>query len=767
MAALQKIIDIKKVGRFEKLTAPGNLRFSQVTLVYGENGWGKSTLADILRSLTRNQPLIIKGRETLATGGRQKVILLVDNQQCGFDGSAWSGSCPRIAVFDQAFINENIYSGDVVSLDHLKRQYGLVVGAEGVALIGQIQDVDKEQKEVTQTLKEKDQFLQTTTSALGLPRMNAADFAGLTVLEDADNAIAEKEKEVRRTTEKEQIRTATLPQPLPVPTPAAELTAALSRAVDGVASDLHHKLQDHIARHVPATPPPIAHETWLETGLAFNASQGCPYCGQELRDRSLLDLYRDYFSDAYKALAAEVKQRRQTLERYGRGEFRQAVKTRQEANRAAIENLKTLTGESCDASLDADAIAGKMESAAANLDAVFQRKQEDLVSAVAAGEYEDTARQWDEGCTGVAAYNDQIAVFGGRIEAIRRAQANVNLESLKNEVAALRARKKRHEAETAAVVVERQKLLDRQSALKKLKDTLRDQLTAHTKRITVGLGKTINAYLDRLGAGFQIDYQQPNYKGSEPAAAYSILINKMPVLPRADDIAEPSFKNTLSSGDKSVLALALFLATVNTDPNLADTIVVLDDPFTSMDEFRRTFTVNEINKLADRAAQVFVFSHELGFLRLLWDRIDQSKITSCAIQTGAPGMATLAIFDLEKATLPRNETERMKMIQFLDATEGDPGEIRALLRKVLEDFYRKGDRELFAADEMLDGIIRKIESATADHRYKGALDSLKDINFYTRNFHHAPVAGSVTENTSVEELKSYCRIVRDLTRGSP
>jgi hypothetical protein len=282
-----------------------------------------------------------------------------------------------------------------------------------------------------------------------------------------------------------------------------------------------------------------------------------------------------------------------------RGEFRQAVKTRQEANRAAIENLKTLTGESCDASLDADAIAGKMESAAANLDAVFQRKQEDLVSAVAAGEYEDTARQWDDGCTGVAAYNDQIAAFGGRIEAIRRAQANVNLDySLKNELAVLKARNKRHDAATAAVVAERQQLLYRQSALKKLKDMLRDQLTAHTKRITAGLGKTINAYLDRLGAGFQIDYQPPNYKGSEPAAAYSILINKMPVLPRADDIAEPSFKNTLSSGDKSVLALALFLATVNTDPNLADTIVVLDDPFTSMDEFRRTFTVNEINILA-------------------------------------------------------------------------------------------------------------------------------------------------------------------------
>lgn len=256
MPALQKIIDIQKVGRFEKLNVPGSLRFSPVALVFGENGWGKSTLADILRSLTRNQPDIIRGRETLATGGRQKVILLVDGQQSAFDGSAWTGPRPRIAVFDQVFINENVYSGDSVSHDHLKRQYGLVVGAEGVALIGQIQTVDKELKEVGQLLKEKEGVLQATAATLGLPRMSASDFAGLARLEDADNVIAEKEREVRRATEKEQIRTANLPQPLPVPTSAADLTAALVQSVDGVAADLHRRLQDHIARHAAGRDAP-------------------------------------------------------------------------------------------------------------------------------------------------------------------------------------------------------------------------------------------------------------------------------------------------------------------------------------------------------------------------------------------------------------------------------------------------------------------------------------------------------------------------------
>ena len=109
--ALEKIIDIQKVGCFEKFRVPGSLQFSKVTLVFGENGWGKSTIADILRSLTTDDARILVGRETLASAGEQKVLLLVDGNQAKFDGGVWQGVCPKVAVYDQIFINENILAG--------------------------------------------------------------------------------------------------------------------------------------------------------------------------------------------------------------------------------------------------------------------------------------------------------------------------------------------------------------------------------------------------------------------------------------------------------------------------------------------------------------------------------------------------------------------------------------------------------------------------------------------------------------------------------
>ena len=163
---------------------------------------------------------------------------------------------------------------------------------------------------------------------------------------------------------------------------------------------------------------------------------------------------------------------------------------------------------------------------------------------------------------------------------------------------------------------------------------------------------------------------------------------------------------------------------------------------------------------------MIVLSHDKTFLRLLWERIDQDLITSVAIQTGAPGLSTLTVFDIAVSTLPRHETERTKMLDFLDDTVGDPAEIRALLRKVLEHFYRQADPQNFAPNAMLEGIVRFIKTAPNDYVYKAAYDDLDAINFYTRNFHHAPVSGSVTEDTPIEELKNYCRMVCDLTRGA-
>jgi len=207
------------------------------------------------------------------------------------------------------------------------------------------------------------------------------------------------------------------------------------------------------------------------------------------------------------------------------------------------------------------------------------------------------------------------------------------------------------------------------------------------------------------------------------------------------------------------------MAKVNADPALGETVVVLDDPFTSLDNFRRHFTAIEIRRLCGRALQTITLSHEKSFLRLLWDKIDQSTIRSLALQAGAPGITTIAPYNIEAETQPRYLTERMQIEEFVDGEPHNANYIRTRLRTVCEDFYRKGDPSLFREAASLEEIIRILGSAPADHPYKGALEELRDVNQYSRPDSHAAIEGNPAEETTIEELREFCRRVLDLTRG--
>ena len=555
---LLKIIDVQKVGRFEKLKSPSSLQFSNTTLIFGENGWGKSTIADILRSFNLGQPEIIRGRETLATGGTQKVTLLFEgSRKASFEDGAWTGTPPPIAVFDQTFVNENVYSGEIVSHDHLKRQYGLVVGAEGVKILHGIQQTEATEREIREKLKEQEQSIQTITSELGLPRMSASEFAALERLEDANAIIEAKEIELKRATERKQIQNATLPEPLPIPTSVADLKSTLERSVEGVAAEARERMQSHIAAHAKKdSDPPVAHETWLESGLAFSAEETCPFCGQALHDRELVELYGNYFSFSFKSLAEDVKKRRQTLARYDAGDFRKTVNATVRANTAAIENLTNLTKEAFLNQIDGAALTEQLEDAARLLDVAFQEKLEDLVSAPDLAPYDDAFSVWDEARNSIETYNRAVCDYQDKIKRIRDAQESANVEVLTQALAILKARVRRHSTETEATVVAYTRLVAEQTRLKKLKEKQRSELKKYSDKVTSRLGETINSYLKRLGAGFRIKYDPPNFQGSEPATTYGVIINETRVSPRSDDLATPSFRNTLSTGDKSVLAVA-------------------------------------------------------------------------------------------------------------------------------------------------------------------------------------------------------------------
>ena len=101
-----------------------------------------------------------------------------------------------------------------------------------------------------------------------------------------------------------------------MPTDAQRFRELFASHIDGIAEKALAAVRAHIAAHEDGHKDGVSHEAWLEAGTAFIRGDQCPFCGQKLTDRALVDANKSFFSAAYKALAENVRKPRETFARY-------------------------------------------------------------------------------------------------------------------------------------------------------------------------------------------------------------------------------------------------------------------------------------------------------------------------------------------------------------------------------------------------------------------------------------------------------------------
>jgi wobble nucleotide-excising tRNase len=122
---IRSIQFLRAIGQFAYVSA-SSLTLGRYVLVYAENGRGKTTLAAILRSLSTGDPIPIRERRRLADSNPPKAVLACSDSQTPtvFENGAWNRNFPNIIVFDDQFVNENVYSGLAVEATHRQHLHG-------------------------------------------------------------------------------------------------------------------------------------------------------------------------------------------------------------------------------------------------------------------------------------------------------------------------------------------------------------------------------------------------------------------------------------------------------------------------------------------------------------------------------------------------------------------------------------------------------------------------------------------------------------------
>jgi len=760
---LRKIISIKNVGRFLNCSALGDVELKRYNMIFAENGRGKTTLCAILRSLQSGKAAHILGRATLGIGDAPEINMLIDGGTLTFSRSTWSATVPDLDIFDSTFVSENVYSGDTVDLNHKRNLYRVIVGKQGVELARQIETLDAASRAKSADIREKLSAVQVLTPQ----GLTVEAFLALQEDPAIDTKIGEKEKELQAVKEADQIKSHAALSELVLPTFPPEFEMLLGKTIEGIAADAERRVAEQVKAHAMHDRG----ETWLSEGLGYVRDSACPFCGQALDGATaLIGAYKVYFSEAYNNLRVEITALRQEIEsRFGDRQIAE-VERLLDQNVAAVEFWSRYCEITAPALVGVQGAAGKPLRTLRQVTlTLLDRKAATPLERVDPGGVFTAAKAaFTEIQTGVATYNQSVRATNAIIAARKVATVAADVQAVESALSHLHATKKRHEPDTKAACHAYESALAEKKKLEDDKEDSKGKLDQYTKQVIGRYEQTINRLLDDFNAGFHITGTRHGYPGGVASSSYQILINDTAVElgDERSPLDRPSFRNTLSSGDKSTLALAFFLAQLEHGGDNAAKIVVFDDPFSSQDNFRKDCTVQKIKKCGDSCQQVIVLSHDQSFLKRIWDRLAPQAGDRKCIQLSRVGVRDTRItaWDIEEATQARFLADRKALVHYHNTGDGTPRDIVNKIRLVLETYCRNLYPGDFAVDT-LGTIIGKIRTAGAAHQLFPLLDDLEALNEYTRRYHHGENPSAATEPINDTELQGFVKRTLEITGG--
>ena len=748
---------LRNVGLFDSVDEGSNIALAPLTLIYAENGRGKSTLAAILRSLTTGDPIPIAERRRLSAAHPPHVVLDCDGDAAAavFQNNAWTRTVQNMAVFDDVFIDQNVHSGLAVGAEHRQKLHELILGSQAMVLNQQLQ-------QTIELIEHHNSELRIKGAAIpeGLRGgLSVEEFCALPRRADIDEVLQGTERQLAAAREQDPVRQMPLFGTLHLPAfdiPVVERT--LQEDLPMLDAAAAARVQAHVAELGPGG------ETWIADGMprVLQLAPGeavCPFCAQDLAGSPVLRHYRAFFSAEYATLKGRVSELLVSINRTHGGDSPAAF---ERMVRVAVER-RGFWSRFCDVpevSVDTarivrdwsaarDAIAGALRAKQA---APLERMTLSPEARAAVASYEAHRAE-------LTHLSEALQGANLRVQVVKEQAAVANPAAIEADLLRLRAAKARHEPAIAAHCHE---YLVEQAA-KAEADVQRDQARAaldlYKANVFPGYETAVNLYLQRFNAGFRIaSITSVNTRGG-PACTYSVLINNTPVAiaGATPGAGQPSFRNTLSAGDRNTLALAFFFASLDQDAGLADKVVVIDDPISSLDEHRSLTTVQEMRRLADRTEQLIVLSHSKPFLCSLWEGAYTNG--RAALEVGREGAgSTLREWDVNQDSITEHDRRHAMLREYLDTARPNNREVARAIRPVLEAFVRVAYPDCFPPGAKL-GQFRDVcrqRVGTARQILGGRdVEELGDVLEYANRFHHDTNLAFETVNINDAELRGF------------
>jgi wobble nucleotide-excising tRNase len=627
---LKRISKIKNIGRFRNASC-GNLQFAPLTLIFGRNTYGKSTLGELLLSISLNDLSLVTSRKTIPDDNKPQeatISFQLDNESessISIDQGLWSPALPKplkIVVYDDGFYHNNVFAARQFTRSTKEKFSMFVLGAQGEAKAKRIAEKNKRKRSIT---TEKNKLQKAAFNDVE----NLEDFLSLKPSGTIDQLNEQKEKKLRYYYElkKQKKNSARILErsdfsPLQWHNNFVEVNEKLNKCL--VASlETHHqaarkKLDEHIKLNFMSFD---GAESWIRTGLEQNLGENCQFCGQKLDESALtmFEIYKQSFDKSFKQHEKTVKATLAQCREFIFKNRTNHLKVDIEKNVAVIltypelsENVPYLEFKTEVKDLT-DLLKQYIESWEQDI-LIFQKQIDTNISqkletpqvVVQSTSSESVLRLNNCIAKTVQEINNRGVKLNQTFKSFKNSIQNDKISESLDQVIkdGNRLAREIKRIELSSQCDEYSKLINEIQSLSSEIPELQTQLKEEQSSFFANYFSRLNQHFREFGSNeFNLEVGKDR-SGHTP-------IYYLKVTFRDKVISERELDRVFSESDRRALSLAVFWARLSetSTVEMTNTIVVLDDPVTSFDNNRISAVHRSIIQLSDVARQVIVLSH--------------------------------------------------------------------------------------------------------------------------------------------------------------
>ncbi len=604
---------------------------SKFDVIFGENGSGKSSTCDILKSVSQNQDFQI----TPPTLAEIEMHDGTNNQTYKYENSAWSSHVDKNAIlfFDVDFINANVHTNGERSSN---LQHGAHTQKAGKLII----DLDEKANELKiaiQAKKDELEALESTSADILKKQFSDKDKELFKSYKDADDLVKQQKiSEAQEELKKLEMDLATL-RKLNAEHAKINSLSAVGQVTFSNSLSAKDEFTELFARQIKEKAQDQAdeaikthfakHKRFIESAKSEipenYAHENCPLCMQPLANATkVIEYYRTAFDQTYEtekknfltdietaknglqtiktniaSLPAKVAAIFNALEKVRtdfavQGIYKLEEKTEHTGKfgavsareiddlLAALESLKKIEREQVEVVKLYDAVAAVVQEVEKSVKGVG-----DLIT-----EKNKLINEFK------GKYSDQSKITS---EIQEKSEKNTGLSELVDFLKSDKISdiKKKAEVENAQG--------EFQEALKKANDDLKSYLATT-------IPESVIAKMIEILGKFNLSFTLEHITGNTQTKEYSFSFR---IKDRRGN--ERDMKNGLSEGERQLISLAFFFAVNENLPNKNTKVLVFDDPITSLDAPNLKILAELIYQKIQEFSQVLVFTHHPLFFKYL------------------------------------------------------------------------------------------------------------------------------------------------------